>query len=115
MRPQDAAFTLGPDGRVLVTRPLVAVLFGVSVQHVLRWQAEIPGLPVAVAGAPHKPTRYDLADAIRWRVARERATWVGGNGHRSKELAQAALAEAQTRRIELELRAREGDVLDRAK
>lgn len=60
-----------PAARVLVTRPQLAAICGVSPLRVTKWAAA--GLPIAERGRRGREYRYDVAAVMAWRRARELA------------------------------------------
>jgi len=109
--PQTSApAAVGP----LFTRTELAGLLGVNPVTITKWQGE--GLPVAVRGGRGVESKYRMADIWKWGLGRERARagLTGGAGDLSLPLERAKLARVQTRRGELEVRKREGELLEAA-
>jgi len=98
----------------LFTRTELAGLLGVNPVTITKWQGE--GLPVAIRGGRGVESKYRISDIWKWGLARERAR-AGANGtggELSLPLERAKLARVQTRRGELEVRKREGELLESA-
>jgi len=96
----------------LITRTELASDLGVNPITITKWQGE--GLPVAVRGGRGVESKYRMADVWRWGLARERArAGAGGAGaDMSLPVERAKLARVQTRKAELEVRKRDGELLE---
>jgi len=96
----------------LITRTELASDLGVNPVTITKWQGE--GLPVAVRGGRGVESKYRMADVWRWGLTRERARAGvnGAGGDMSLPLERAKLARVQTRKAELEVRKREGELLE---
>jgi phage terminase Nu1 subunit (DNA packaging protein) len=97
-------------GLPLVTRPQLAAAFGVHAVTISKWEAH-DGLPVEQPGAPGKPSRYSLPAAIAWRLERERAKYATEAGALNLDDERARLAKVQARRVDLDVRRREGELV----
>ncbi len=102
----------------LFTRREVAAAFGVSPLRITKWTAA--GMPVADRGQRGKQSRYDVAAVVAWRIETEveRRAPVVSSGGRAVAAGmnlgdeRAKLARVQTRKAELEMRTREGELLE---
>ena len=96
----------------LITRTELASDLGVNPITITKWQGE--GLPVAVRGGRGVESKYRMAEVWRWGLARERArAGAGGAGaDMSLPVERAKLARVQTRKADLEIRKREGELLE---
>jgi phage terminase Nu1 subunit (DNA packaging protein) len=82
----------------------IAAALGVQPGQVRRWILD--GCPVAVKGGPGKSALLDLEAVKAWRAPRQATTSVALEG--------ADLKRAQRLRIELDMRRRAGELLERA-
>lgn len=53
----------------IISQASLGDMFGVTPKTIDEWQGQ--GLPIAVRGAPPRPSEYESADCIRWLVERE--------------------------------------------
>jgi phage terminase Nu1 subunit (DNA packaging protein) len=93
----------------LVTRYQLAEILEVAPDQVTRMERE--GLPVESRGAGSRPSRYLLAKAVPWYLARERDRLAGSAEATSLDAERARLAKAQARRTELDIRRKEGELV----
>jgi phage terminase Nu1 subunit (DNA packaging protein) len=88
---------------------------GVNYRTISRWERD--GMPVEVPGDHGRPTQYSLPKVVAWRRAREVSLAAGSGedgGRISLEIERAKLARQQARRTELDVRKREGGLVERA-
>jgi len=90
--------------RRLLGRAEVAEVYGVTPQRVTRWAGD--GMPIADRGSRGRESKYDLRAVNRWWLARElRARGLDGKA--------GDLARVQARRMELDVKTRERELLPR--
>jgi phage terminase Nu1 subunit (DNA packaging protein) len=94
----------------LVTRPQLAACLGVHAITISKWEAH-DGLPVAQAGGPGRASLYDLPKVIAWYLAREKHA-AKPEGSLDLDTERARQASMQARRTELEIRKREGQLVE---
>jgi phage terminase Nu1 subunit (DNA packaging protein) len=108
--PPEAEKPAGRDVPLpLVTRFQVAECLGADPTTVAKW--ERAGLPVAERGSGGRASKYALPAVIRWYVAHERAKYERETGTLNLDDERARQARAQTRKTELEIRRREGELV----
>lgn len=95
----------------LLTRPDLAAALGVAVRTTHKF--ELDGMPIAVKGAPGKPTRYDLPQCIEWLIARRVASH-GPEGELNPQRERALLDQARREELELKIRVRKGELIESA-
>jgi hypothetical protein len=91
----------------LIGRRDLAKKFGVTPRRITLWASD--GMPVAKGGGPGREARYKLADVLAWREQRK----ANDNSASSVSQERAKLFDVQRRRAEIEIRRREGELLDR--
>ena len=107
----------------LFTRKEIAAAFETSPLRITKWTAA--GMPVAERGGRGRESRYSVPAVIAWRVESElqrlaRTAPAAGDGGAAPASAinlgieRAKLARVQTRKAELEVRKREGELLEAA-
>lgn len=97
-------------GLALVTRPQLALAFGVHAITISKWEAH-DGLPVEAPGGPGKPSRYSLPKCIAWALERERAKHQGTGGL-DLDAERAKFAAAQRERVQLQNAVRRGELVE---
>jgi len=100
--------------RRLLGRAEVAEVYGVTPQRVTRWAGD--GMPIADRGSRGRESKYDLRAVNRWWLARElRARGLDGKAGDRVDLPteRAHLARVQARRMELDVKTRERELLPR--
>lgn len=94
----------------MLTRTELAGFLGVNPVTITKWQGE--GLPVAQRGGKGRESKYRMAEIWAWGLARERARAGAAGVDMSLPVERAKLARVQTRKAELEVRRREGELVE---
>lgn len=95
-----------PDDGLIGRRELAKKL-GVTPRRITLWASD--GMPVASGGGRGREARYKLADVLTWRAQRK----ANDNASSSVSQERAKLFDVQRRKAELDIRKREGELLER--
>jgi len=100
--------------RFTIDQAQVAYLFGVDSRSILNWsKRDIDPLPVAKQTRRGQPNQYDPAELVQWYVRNELAKLDIGDGEvLSLEAERAKLTRLQSRKAELDLAEREGELVN---
>ena len=97
--------------QALVTKPAVALMFGVDERTVVRWQKDkTDPLPVAVRGSRGVPHQYDLAALLSWDRRRHMAETGDGQVYDFQK-EKARLTHSQAEKAALEVAQIRGELI----
>lgn len=97
----------------LVTRQQLAKVFKRDTRTIARWLED--AMPCAVKGRGGKPSMYSIPDCVEWLVQREIRAHTSEDGPvLSPAIEQARLNQKRTEELELKLKVRRGELVEKA-